>query len=118
MQGQTKRHDVCAVFREVQSGRILRKGSQIHFEEIDVERAVDVVEFVPVLLFKVLLIHFLKVVSVIRALRVDALVDPETGTVFDRNERVTAAGTFYQETGGRYPGRINCSFYCTKGRNP
>ena len=74
---------------------ILRKGRQIHFEEVDVELPIDVVELVSVLFKRMFLADFLKVLPVVGALVVDTFVDTEAGTVFDRNEDMAAIRHLY-----------------------
>jgi len=92
MKGQAQGHDVGIVFGEVERGSILRQGSDVHPEEVDIEFPVDVVELVSVLLQGMFLIDLLKILEVVGALVVDTLVDTKTGTVLDRNESVTAVG--------------------------
>ena len=90
MESQTQGHDVGVVFREVQRGSVLRQRRQIHLKEIDLELPVNVMEFVSILLKRVFFIDLLQIAAVVRALRIDAFMDPEAGTVLDRDEDVTA----------------------------
>ena len=90
MKGQTKGHDVGIVFGEIQRRSILRKGRDVHFEEVDIELPIDVVEFVSVLLKRMLFIDFLQILAVIGALVVDTLVDTKTGSVLDRDQSMAA----------------------------
>lgn len=90
MESQTQGHDVGIVLGEIQRRSVLRKAGQIHFEEIDLELPVDVMEFVSVLFERMFLVDFLQIPAVVGALRIDAFVDAEAGTVLDRNKDVTA----------------------------
>lgn len=90
MEGETQRHDISVVPGEVQRGSILRKRRQIHLEEVDVELPVDVVELVPVLLERMLLIDLPEIALIVGALVVDTFVDPEAGAVLDRHQRMAA----------------------------
>jgi hypothetical protein len=92
VESQTQRHDIGVVPGEVQRGSVLRKGCQIHLEEVDVELPVDVVELVSVLLERMLLIDLPEIALIVGALVVDAFVDTETGPVLDRHQRVAAVG--------------------------
>ena len=94
MESQAQGHDIGIVFGEVQGRSILRKGCQIHFEEVDVELPIDVVELVSVLFKRMFPVDFLKVLPVVGALVVDTFVDTEAGTVFDRNEDMAAIRAF------------------------
>ena len=81
------------MFAELQRGSILWQGIQGHAEEIDVEFAVDVMEFVLALAIvfpKVILADVLKVMKVIRALQVDAFMNDEVFAVFDLDEGMAA----------------------------
>ena len=100
MESQTQRHDIGIVFGEIERRSILRKGRQIHFEEVDVELPIDVVELVSVLLKRMFPADFLKVLPVVGALVVDAFVDTEAGTVFDRNEDMAAIRAFVPDRFG------------------
>ena len=100
MESQAQGHDIGIVFGEIERRSILRKGRQIHFEEVDVELPIDVVELVSVLLKRMFPADFLKVLPVVGALVVDAFVDTEAGTVFDRNEDMAAIRAFVPDRFG------------------
>lgn len=78
---------------ELQRRGVFRKGIQRHPEEIDVEFAVDVMEFVlafAVVFFQVHFVHLLQFPEIIRAFQVNAFMDNEVFAVFDLNEGVSA----------------------------
>ena len=85
MQGQGQGHDMSIVLVEFQGGGVLRQGVQVHAEKIHSKLAIDVVEFIFIFaefIFQVLFIHFFEVVEIVRALRVDTLMDGEVFAEF------------------------------------
>ena len=90
------------VLVEFQGGGGLRQGVQVHAEKIHSKLAVDVVEFIFIFaefIFQVLFIHFFEVVEIVRALRVDTLMDGEVFAVFlgDKGAAAMRATEFRQQ---------------------
>ena len=92
MESQAQGHDIGIVFGEIERRSILRKGRQIHFEEVDVELPVDVMKFVAILLKGVLFIDFPEIAPVVGTLRIDTLVNTEAGAVLDWDEDMATVG--------------------------
>ena len=102
MQGQGQGHDMSIVLVEFQGGGVLRQGVQVHAEKIHSKLAIDVVEFIFIFaefIFQVLFIHFFEVVEIVRALRVDTLMDGEVFAVFlgDKGAAAMRATEFRQQ---------------------
>ena len=93
--GQAQGHDVGAVFGELQGGGVLWQSSDIHFEEVEHELTVDVMEFIlalAVFLFQIGFINLLQVVQVVGALQVDAFMDNKVFPVLDLNQGMLTVG--------------------------
>ena len=104
MHGQAQPHDVRVEVTELQGGRVRGQRGKVHAEEVHGELAVDVVELVTplaVFLFQVFRVDLAEVVQVERALRVDALVDPEGLAVLLSDQGVPTVGALQGE---RLPG--------------
>ena len=80
---------------ELQGGSILRQRCHIHLEEIDGELPVDVMQLVLVPIFlRCSLWNLLQIVPVIRAFRIDALMNHKAGTVFFADKGMPAVWAF------------------------
>ena len=102
--GKAKRHDVSVVFREFQRGGILRQGGDIHFEEVDREFPVDVMQLIfvfAVILIQICFVNLLEVVKVVRALGIHTLMDDEMFAIFLTRQCVGTVRAFK----GKHPGK-------------
>ena len=91
--GKAQGHDISVVFAEFQRGGILRQGGDVHLEEINRELTVNVMQLIFVffvVLIQIRLIDLLKVVKIIRAFRIDTLMDDEVLAILLVNEGVAA----------------------------
>ena len=89
MQRQTQGHNVGVMLTEFQGRSVLRKGAYIHTEKIYRELTVDIVKLIfvfSVAFFQIGLVHFLKVVEIVGAFGIDALVDDKMLPFFFRRE--------------------------------
>lgn len=97
---------------ELQRGRILWQRGHIHLKEIDGKLSVNVMQLVLVPIFLwCSLGNLLQIVLVIRAFRIDALVNHKTGTVFFPNKGMPAVRTFQLQSGGLMSGDEQLSAY-------
>lgn len=90
------------VFCKFKRRCIFRKRGNVHLKETHSELTVDVVEFIFIFaefIFQVLIIHFFEVVEIVRALRVDTLMDGEVFAVFlgDKGAAAMRATEFRQQ---------------------
>ena len=102
--GQAQGHDIGVVPAELQRGRILWKGGNVHPEEIYREFAVDVMQLVfvfAVFFLKVILVYLLQVMKIVRALRVDTFVDDEVFTVLLAGKGVRTVRAFQGKLFGK-----------------
>lgn len=96
MECQAQGHDVGIELAELQGRGVFGKRIKVHLKKIYREFTVNVVEFIFVfaeIFFEVVLINLFEVVEIVRAPRVDALVDDEVLAVFLLDKRIATVRT-------------------------
>ena len=80
------------VFSKLKRRCVFINGNHIHLEEVDVEFAINIMEFVFELLtvFKGFLVHGFEIAKIIRTFVIDTFMNGKEFAVFLGNERMTA----------------------------